>query len=159
MTNYNESNNMRIEEMGEKKLVGYRVVCEGDQYVQEIPKAVQKLNERLDEIKHLIYPLKQIGAFVAQENTAAEDGYWVCFEVSHYEQVPQGMVTLTVPSQTYAIQKYKGKPSAIFHAYESLHNWIYNNGYKRLPNLWSLEIYSQWKEEDVVVDMCDPIQE
>lgn len=42
---------MKVVELSEKKLVGIRVVCPGDEYVNEIPKASIKLKERLNEIK------------------------------------------------------------------------------------------------------------
>ncbi|WP_316246782.1 hypothetical protein [Paenibacillus ihumii] len=45
---------MKIVELNEKKLVGIRVICPGDQYVSEIPKAAIQLKERLGEIKEAI---------------------------------------------------------------------------------------------------------
>lgn len=55
---------MKVIELNEKKLVGIRVVCPGDQYVKEIPKASYRLKERLDEINDIVSPVKLVGAFI-----------------------------------------------------------------------------------------------
>lgn len=40
-----------IKEVGELKLVGFRVLCPDDQYIVEIPKTSLQLNKRISEIK------------------------------------------------------------------------------------------------------------
>lgn len=157
MTDKHSSIEAHIAELAEMKLVGFRVVCEGSQYAEEIPKVVKKLYKYLDEIRHLVYPIKQVGAFVAKEKSKDEDGYWVCFEVTDYERVPEEMVTLTVPPQSYAVTTYRGEASGIFHAYDALHEWVKQQGYTRQPSLWSLEIYSQSDVDEAIVELCDPI--
>ncbi|MGE7946372.1 hypothetical protein [Lysinibacillus sp. NPDC093688] len=39
-----------IKEVGELKLVGFRVLCPDDQYIIEIPKTSLQLNKRISEI-------------------------------------------------------------------------------------------------------------
>lgn len=53
-----------IKELSELRLVGFRVVCSGDQYIEEIPKASLQLSKRIREIKHVLDPFHQYGAFV-----------------------------------------------------------------------------------------------
>ncbi|MFB4169361.1 GyrI-like domain-containing protein [Virgibacillus sp. JSM 102003] len=145
-------------EISEKKLVGFRVVCEDmTGYGQEIPKASMSLDRRKDEIKQLVDPVKLIGAFKASETSEEDDGYWVCYEVHDFEAIPDGMVSLVVPEQKYAVLHFKGHASEIFQVYTHLHQWIEENGYKRVPDKWTLEIYSKWTENEDNVDLCDPI--
>jgi hypothetical protein len=73
-----------IKELDDVKLVGFRVQCPGDQFVNEIPKASQLLQHRQNEIKYVVNPHHQIGAFIVEENSPDEDGYWMCLEVAKY---------------------------------------------------------------------------
>ncbi|MEH7526288.1 GyrI-like domain-containing protein [Bacillus sp. JJ1503] len=91
--------NKAIKGLDELRLVGFRVLCSGDQYLVEIPKASLRLCERISEIKQVVNPIEQFGAFVVENETADEDGYWVCVEVKEYEDIPTDMVTLTIPPQ------------------------------------------------------------
>jgi predicted transcriptional regulator YdeE len=152
---------MKIVELSEKKLVGIRVTCPGDQYVNEIPKASFKLKERLNEIKGVISPARLVGAFIAGDYSEEEDGYWVCVEVNEIRQVPEGMVSLEVPKQKYAVIKHKGPNFEIMNTYEKLHNWIEENNLERLHRSWHLEISNEWgnKElKDLEVDLYDTIK-
>lgn len=150
---------MQIKELKELKLVGFRVLCSGNQFVVEIPKASLKLSERISEIKQVVNPNEQFGAFVVENETADEDGYWVCVEVSQYEDIPTGMVTLTIPTQKYAVMRHKGSNKKIREAYNDLHKWIEDNDYKRLKNRWHLERYYEWKDtEKVDVELLDTIE-
>ncbi|MFD1020927.1 GyrI-like domain-containing protein [Thalassobacillus hwangdonensis] len=148
-----------VKEIGEKKLVGFRVVCEDmKEFGEEIPKASMKLVERKSEIKHLVEPVNLIGAFKVAEESQDEDGYWSCFEVEAIEDVPEGMVSLTIPKQKYAVLNFKGHSSEIIDVYTDLHQWITDNGYERTPEKWTLEIYSEWSENEDNVDLCDPVK-
>lgn len=149
----------KIKELGEIKLVGLRVLCSGDQYVNEIPKASMELQKRILEIQEVINPSLQIGAFVVDNSTEEEDGYWICVEVKKYENIPEGMVVLTVPPQKYAAIKHAGSNNMISNSYDSLHKWIEERGLKRLKDRWHLEIYSSWKDsENVDVLLLDTVE-
>ncbi|CAK4839819.1 unnamed protein product, partial [Aphanomyces euteiches] len=84
------------------KLVGIRVVCPGDQYAIEIPKAAVRLEKRVDEVTGVVNPNGFVGAFVVEELSEADDGYWVCVEVGEFGAIPEGMVSLEIPAQKYA---------------------------------------------------------
>lgn len=135
-----------VKELGELKLVGFRVLCEGDQYINEIPKASEKLLNRMNEIKQVINPSLQVGAFVVDNSTEEEDGYWVCVEVKEYEDIPKDMVVLTVPPQKYGALRHKGSNSMIRNSYDTLHKWMEEEGLNRLTDTWHLEIYSSWQD-------------
>jgi predicted transcriptional regulator YdeE len=150
--------NKTIKELDELKLVGYRVLCSGDQYIVEIPKASLRLSERISEIKQVVNPLQQFGAFVVENQTADEDGYWVCVEVKEYKDIPTDMVTLTVPPQRYAVTRHKGPNYKIMDSYNELHKWIEENNYLRQKNKWHLEKFYNWNDlENVDVELLDTI--
>ncbi|KGX91788.1 GyrI-like domain-containing protein [Pontibacillus marinus] len=158
MEKTNPINIKGVKEVEEKKLVGFRVVCEDmEGYGKEIPKASMSLDRRKNEIKHIVDPVNLIGAFKASETSKEDDGYWVCYEVHEFEDIPEGMVSLVVPEQKYAILNFKGHASEIFQVYSHLHKWIEENEYKRVPDKWSLEIYTKWTENEDNVGLCDPI--
>jgi predicted transcriptional regulator YdeE len=131
---------MRVVHLESKKLVGLRVVCDGDQYVNEIPKASDVLRERLNQIRNVVNPERMVGAFVVGDCSDEEDGYWVCVEVQEYCEIPNGMVTLTIPAQRYAVIKHTGPNYEIRKTYEILHKWIEENEYERILSSWHLEI-------------------
>ena len=148
-----------IKELNEIKLVGFRVLCSGDQYLAEIPKASLRLSERINEIKQVVNPLLQYGVFVVENQTAEEDGYWVCVEVKEYEDIPSDMVTLTVPSQRYAVSRHKGANDQIMNWYEELHKWIDDNNYSRLKEKWHLEKFYSWNDTDNLdIELFDTIK-
>lgn len=148
-----------IQELDELKLVGFRVLCSGDQYLVEIPKASLILDKRIGEIKQVINPDIQIGAFVVENQTFDEDGYWVSVEVKEYEDVPVDMVTLTIPPHRYVALRHTGSNSEIREAYNGLHKWVEDNKYVRLKNKWHLERFYEWKDtEKVDVDLLDTIE-
>ncbi|MGM0883064.1 MAG: GyrI-like domain-containing protein [Bacillota bacterium] len=152
---------MRVVQLESKKLVGIRVICEGDQYVNEIPKAAKKLEERILQIKNVIDPNKMIGAFVVGDYSDEEDGYWVCVEVEEYDEIPEGMVSLNVPEQRYAVITHTGSNHEIRNTYEALHQWINENGFERVLNTWHLEITENWGSQEsnaYEIDLYDTIK-
>jgi predicted transcriptional regulator YdeE len=148
-----------IKELDELRLVGFRVLCSGDQYLVEIPKVSLRLSKRISEIKQVVNPIEQFGAFIVENETADEDGYWVCVEVKEYKDIPTDMVTLTIPAQRYAVMRHKGSNNKIMDAYNDLHKWIEDNYYVRLKNKWHIERFYDWKDtEKVDVELLDTIE-
>ncbi|KAB2328685.1 GyrI-like domain-containing protein [Cytobacillus depressus] len=151
--------NKTIKELDELRLVGFRVLCSGDQYLVEIPKASLRLCERISKIKQVVNPIEQFGAFVVEKETADDDGYWVCVEVKEYEDIPTDMVTLTIPPQKYAAMRHKGSNYKIMEAYNDLHKWIEENNFIRLKNKWHIERFYDWKDtQKVDVELLDTIE-
>lgn len=148
-----------VKRLDELKLVGYRVLCPGDQYIFEIPKASKRLSGRIREIKQVIDPLIQYGAFVVDNHSEEEDGYWVCVEVTDYEDVPEGMMSLTIPSQLYATLRHLGPNYKIRNIYADLHNWIEANEFTRLKDKWHLEKFYSWSDSKKLdVELLDTIE-
>jgi len=147
-----------VKQLSEMKLVGFRVLCPGDQYIVEIPKASKVLSERTGEIANVVNPSFQYGAFVVEHSSNEEDGYWVCVEVSEFEGIPEGMVSLTIPGQMYALLRHIGANDEIRQAYTELHQWIEANGYRRLPEKWHLEAFHKWSDPaNIDVELMDTV--
>jgi predicted transcriptional regulator YdeE len=151
--------NISVKEVRELKLVGFRVLCQGDQYKDEIPKAAKILENRTTEIKHLLNKGIQFGAFFVDSKREEEDGYWVCVEVEKFEDIPKDMVTITIPGQRYATANFQGSNQQIFEAYDELHQWAEDNSYKRLKNTWHIEIFQSWEDSNnLKVELLDTIK-
>lgn len=153
------SSNIKVKKIGELKLIGFRVVCPGDQYIIEIPKAAYELKERVHEIQHLINKQVQFGAFIAEDTTGDLDGYWVGMEVERIDVIPPGMVSLTVPPQTYVSTLYHGANDGIRDAYRDMHEWAEINGYERRRDLWHVEKFYRFDSgEQVEVELLDTVE-
>ncbi|WP_323368614.1 GyrI-like domain-containing protein [Radiobacillus deserti] len=69
------------------------------------------------------------------------------------------MVTLTVPSQRYAVLRHKGANHRIMNSYEELHKWMEQNNCLRLKEKWHIEKYYRWNDiEHLDMDLLDTIQ-
>ncbi|WP_167859059.1 GyrI-like domain-containing protein [Paenibacillus cymbidii] len=150
-----------IVDLGEMKLIGIRVVCPGDQYAIEIPKATHRLEARLNEISGIVNPQCFVGAYVVEELTEADDGYWVCVEVEEFGQIPGGMVALTIPAQKYAMIRHAGPNTSIRNTYETLHRWEAEHGWERLRSAWHLEISHKRYSTDfneIEIELYDTIR-
>ncbi|MBH5317011.1 effector binding domain-containing protein [Paenibacillus sp. GSMTC-2017] len=77
--------------------------------------------------------------------------YWACYEVQHLEELPPGMVQLTIPGHRYAMVACSNK--RIGEGYEQLNAWMNENGLKKLANAVSIELFyideQHWEEEPV----------
>ncbi|MBS4219999.1 GyrI-like domain-containing protein [Bacillus sp. FJAT-49711] len=150
-----------VKEFKEIKLVGFRVLCEGDKYIEEIPKAANQLKQRTDEINSVLNNGRQIGAFITEERTPEDEGYWIGVEVSKYIDVPKDMVTLTIPANRYATILHDGPNYFIRNSYEILHKWIKEQSLDRANFSWNIEIYNevknQYNPDNVQVKLCDSI--
>ncbi|MBY6052846.1 GyrI-like domain-containing protein [Cytobacillus firmus] len=145
-------------ERGSLKLIGIRVLCPPDQYLAEIPRAINLFTERLTEIKGAVNPDRLVGAFKVEEDSPEEDGYWIGIEVKEFIGVPDGMFSLEIPPQKYASIRHKGPNDEIGNSYRELHSWIKEKGYNRLKNEWHLEIHHSWENiEDLDIELLDTI--
>lgn len=155
------SSEKEVKSLGEIKLVGYRVLCDGEKYIEEIPKTAKLLRTKTKEIENVVNPGQQIGAFIVDAATPEEDGYWVCVQVSEFEGIPENMVALSIPPQRYATILHKGPNEQIRLSYELLHTWIAEQGYTRLDQSWNLEFYQSDNDPnnpyDVRVELYDSI--
>ncbi|WP_168120616.1 GyrI-like domain-containing protein [Paenibacillus sp. HB172176] len=77
--------------------------------------------------------------------------YWACYEVQHMEEVPPGMVQLTIPAHRYAMVGSSNK--RIGEAYEQLNVWMNEQRLEKHEQAVSMELFyideQHWEEEPV----------
>ncbi len=148
-----------VKDLGELKLIGLRVLCPGEEFGKEIPKASLELDRRIGEIRLVKNPSVQIGAFIVAAQSEEEDGYWVCVEVTDFVNVPEGMMALTIPPQRYGSHRHRGPNHEIFISYNVLHNRIGETEYERAKEKWHLEIFTSWKDShNLDVELLDTLK-
>lgn len=116
--------------------------------------------ERIGEIKNR----KDLSASygVCVPTGGMEFTYMAAVEVTSFDEVPEGMVTYTVPAQQYALFTHKGPASTIPEATKKIYGeWLPQTGYETLiaPEL---EIYDERycgpMSEDSVMEIWVPIK-
>ncbi|GGD86899.1 GyrI-like domain-containing protein [Paenibacillus nasutitermitis] len=149
---------VKVVVLPELKLVGIRVVA-GDAkgYEEQIPLAFERLQGRLSEIAVRVEPLRLYGAYYASDESGQEDGYWACAEVEESLVVPEGMESVTVPPQSYAVIEHRGPIRQVYQTYEQLHRWIADKGYKRILRAWHLERYEVAEDNTMIIHLHDTI--
>ncbi len=93
-----------------------------------------------------------------------ENRFIVCNEVSQVEDVPEGMITETFPTQKYAVFTLIGKLNNLGETYRYIYGeWLPNNSiYERVPYGIEFEYYDQRfriNSDDSELDLYIPIQE
>jgi AraC family transcriptional regulator len=73
--------------------------------------------------------------------------YYVTVEVEAFDHVPEGMVALDLPAQTYASTTFHGHAKDVQEAYVTVFRWMEEQGYKKDYHALSLEIYHEEDEE------------
>jgi AraC family transcriptional regulator len=149
---------MKIVTLNEKRLVGYRVVCETlEGYQQEIPRALEKLTQHIEDINHVVNSNTIYGIFKV-DAVPEEDGYWKCVEVETYDNTPHDMEQIIIKQGSYAALDYDGPPQRIQLAYESLHQWSKGNNLERNLNAWTIEQYEKIESSRIECTIYDPIK-
>ncbi len=65
--------------------------------------------------------------------------YWACCEVSHLDEVPEGMAQFTVPPHEYAMVTTTNK--RIGEGYEQLHAWMHEEGLEKDERALAMEVF------------------
>jgi predicted transcriptional regulator YdeE len=153
---------MRVVEFGELHLVGIRVLCDSaEQYAMRIPEAALQLKNRLQEIDGVIRPGRMVGAYVAEDTPAEKQGYWVCLQVERLHDIPEGMSSITIPPQHYALKYHYGTRQQVGGTYRKLHQLMKEAGLTRLTAAWHLEMTRHWgkpAEGEIEIDLYEPMQ-
>jgi AraC family transcriptional regulator len=94
----------------------------------KIPQLWRTFGSRIVEIKNVINPTISYGLTSAYQEKKGFT-YIACVEVGRIENVPQGMVSYTVPEQIYAVFPCNlAKFRKIY--YEVRREWVPENGYE-----------------------------
>lgn len=87
----------------------------------------------------------------------------VCQEVEHFDSIPAGMVTRTIPTGKYAVFTHKGPLANLKATYDYIYkNWLPGSGYT-LPTNYDFERYDErfnpMNQENSEIDIFVPIKE
>ena len=107
-----------------------------------------------------------LGIYITSKELLAkgENRYIACNEISQVENVPEGMITETIPNQKYAVFTHFGSLRNIPETHRYINEeWLSNNPkYERVPFGAEFEWYDQrfsLVSEDSELDLYIPIQE
>ncbi|UFJ40314.1 GyrI-like domain-containing protein [Brevibacillus humidisoli] len=107
----------------------------------DIRRVHQEMHRRLQEIPHVVQPDKLLGLSYHAHPGAAGFTHYAVVEVGKVEQVPAGMVHLSVPTLTYAKCEHR-KGQEIIRSYQNLYTWIEQQGFSPFKgDLTHLEEY------------------
>ncbi|MCG8499864.1 MAG: GyrI-like domain-containing protein [Firmicutes bacterium] len=131
--------------------------CIGDLWAQ--------FNPRIAEIKTIVNPNVSFGICECtgegEANEESEFNYVAGVETDSAEDVPEGMITKTVPAAKYAVFTHKGSVDKMGETYNYIYGtWFPQSGYKR-AEACDLEVYSERftgpYDEGSEIDICVPI--
>ena len=123
----------RIEIIGEKKLVGMKMVMSltnnttGELWRSFMTRRKEITNRIGTDLYSLrVYPATYFNNF----NPGTEFEKWAVTEVTDFDAIPIGMEALSLEGGQYAVFPYKGAASAGGHVYQYIYGtWIPNSGY------------------------------
>ncbi|WP_281257353.1 GyrI-like domain-containing protein [Bacillus oleivorans] len=138
----------RIVQLEEIKVAGYEFAAPYKAFSEAevlIPRLWFRLIERLEEIGDVVNRKRRLGI---SHNRKTDFTYYVTVEVQKFSNVPNDMVQLTVPVNTYASFYHHGvmERDHIDRTYEYIHQWIDKSNYERDYQSYSLEIYDEHYE-------------
>lgn len=116
-----------------------------------IPQLWMDFMSRLQEIKNKVNPDIAYGICesgnvdVTIENMSRDTEFneVVCFEVSDFDDVPDGMVTRTIPDHKYAMFTHKGELSNLPQTYNYIYSeWFPKSGYD-VADKFEFELYDK----------------
>ncbi|RXZ80170.1 AraC family transcriptional regulator [Paenibacillaceae bacterium] len=84
--------------------------------------------------------------------------YWVCYEADHLEEIPEGMVQITIPEHKYAMVACTNK--RIGEGYEQIFAWMNEMKLEKHDNAPAIEVfYVDGHLEEVQVEMLIPLKQ
>lgn len=117
----------------------------------------QEFENRRDEVRHTVHPDVIYSPYLANSLVAT---YFACVEVQEFDDIPKGMMALTIPLTTYA--KISCSNKTIDKGYEKIFSWMKDNGYRQenLEKSFPLEVfYFEDNVEEEIVELYIPIVE
>ncbi|WP_286925381.1 MULTISPECIES: GyrI-like domain-containing protein [Lysinibacillus] len=94
--------------------------------VPHLKNVIQQAQDRADELENRVNPTIQLGlSYLVMDNGFA---YYAVYEVSEEQEIPEGMIEISVPEWTYVKTTHqKGKD--IQKSYTDLHQWLFESDY------------------------------
>ncbi|MFD2369901.1 GyrI-like domain-containing protein [Brevibacillus sp. GCM10020057] len=131
-----------IEVVPPKKLVGLSFSGTFPALVAEMPKVWESFLQRQGEIPFVIQP--SICYDVSQENHAYQwYTEYVVTEVERFEEIPPGMIGITLPERTYARFTHTGPMEQVQQTYRQAFQWLGDEGYRIDETALRMERYDE----------------
>ncbi|MFX0086382.1 MAG: GyrI-like domain-containing protein [Candidatus Hodarchaeota archaeon] len=108
-----------------------------------IPKLWERFLKRIDEIKGKIKSKEIYGISYNKNKSTKEFSYLVAYEIQPETEVPEGMITYTIPELTYVVVKCT--LPTLTEAWNFASKWIKENGYR--DNSFSFGEYELYPED------------
>ena len=107
-------------------IVGYRIETNWSNLFLEIPRTWKKLYHQSTKIKNKID-----NRFFEISLEKKDEIYTeiLCAEVSEIESIPEGMIGMTIPAQSYVNNKHYGSHNKIVDSFREMYSWAKENGY------------------------------
>lgn len=130
---------------------------------RNIPKLHQEFQKRITEIKHRVNA-DHLGIFVDPPNYdyRTDKFKWIAgVEVSSFNDIPEGMESITIPANTYACTTYRGTRDQAYLTYDFLYQWVEESEYE-LADTYGIEQYPKEEDHEETVHIMElmlPIKE
>lgn len=102
-------------------VIGMKITCAEEQLYQEMPKLWEKFLERVHEIPQR---KSEFVVDICLQHIDNDYTQLVCVEVDNLSVIPEDMVGLSIPKQTYAFVKHTGSEEDIWKSFYILQDWI-----------------------------------
>lgn len=148
----NQNFEIRMKDLEPIHLVGYRLnLPEGTNRAAAIQEAAHQLGERVAEMTCALDPFFMIGAYLPSQ----EDAYWVGLQSSQTKSIPEGMESVTLPTQRYAVKWHYGLRSDVQRTYQRMNELLDQAGITLDHQAWRVEMTRNWgsKEEEEELEM------
>ncbi|WP_404462378.1 GyrI-like domain-containing protein [Sutcliffiella horikoshii] len=142
----------------EIKLVGQCATGNFPKSFPEVAMNVQReFENRREEVRHAVNRDVIYSPYLANSLVAT---YFACVEVQEFDDIPKGMMALTIPLTTYAKISCSNKTVDI--GYDRIFSWMKENGYRQenLEKAFPIEVfYFEDNVEEEIVELYIPIVE
>lgn len=125
---------------------------------QELPKLWERFMPRSSEIKHRIMAEESFGVTHNFDEPSGEFDYYAGFAVSDLDQIPEGMQSIDIPAQDYAVFDCT-LPTLMDTIQAVYREWLPPSDYVRAPGP-EFELYDErWKPEAgrQAMSFCVPV--
>lgn len=117
---------MKIVQKAPFKVVGIKVVANWEDLWVEMPKAWQKFISRHQEIQRRV---SKTFIDISLDKEGQTYTQLIGSEVSDFEAIPEGMVGIEIPAQTYIHYRHEGPVKEIAASFGKMHAWADENRY------------------------------
>ena len=131
-----------IKKRGPFRAVGLRYYGDDSDVVKMAPKLWEQFNKRMSEVEDAV-PGCAYGLMCTDIDPVSMEkwDYMACIEVKSFKDIPEEMVEVEVPEQTYAVFTHKGKLDKLRQTYNYIYSeWLPQSNYEHVGK-FDFELY------------------